>query len=758
MKESALRQREGNPTATLLWCVMGLFAPRATLLGALCPFGIGLAACGGTANLPTLLCIAIGYLPAATGMPLRYVAAVALIGGVRWVLDTLPGRALHPCVPPLLAFFSCGATGWVSLMGSGADGYRLLLIFTEAAVAAGASLFFDAAVDITHRPNRPLTAGGQASLIAAATVGVCAAATIEIGGFSPGRAVAALLVLLYARTERTAGGCVAGCVLGCGLALTLPTAIPAAVALAFGGLLAGIFARFGRLIQAILFLLGALLISLTEADGAVLTYLYEWLCAALLFVLLPTPWERRLARWLARRRDLPAAEGLRRMTSLRLQVACGAMEEVAHSVEEVSRRLSHHGAAEVTSIYHGCAATVCAACPLRGVCWDAKGEETLAALDSLTPHLQQEGKVTAAQLRDLPIACRRADILAHHLTDAYAQYVAREGAWCRLREIQQAVERQFGGTCALLNGLSQRLQDHQGVDMTLSKQVLEVCEDYGMLVEEALCIRDGRGRLSVYLLTCENTLPEGRWKRRLEQVCGCPLTPPAVATWGDAVRVTLTEPPRYTIEQGIARHVCVGETLCGDTVQICPLGDGTLAVLSDGMGCGGRAAVDSAMAAGIATRLWQADFAPDAILQTVNAALLVKSREESLATLDVAVVDTHSGELNLYKAGAAPSFLRCEGRVSRIENAGMPVGILPQVIFAHSQDFLREGDILLLVSDGALCGGAAMVEELLAAYPDEGDMEALAQAVVDAAVAVEGDHHDDVTVIALRLRPHEDEG
>ena len=62
MKQTvAVHTQEENSTS-LLWCVVGLLVPRATLLGALSPFGIGLAACGGAANLPTLLCVAVGYL------------------------------------------------------------------------------------------------------------------------------------------------------------------------------------------------------------------------------------------------------------------------------------------------------------------------------------------------------------------------------------------------------------------------------------------------------------------------------------------------------------------------------------------------------------------------------------------------------------------------------------------------------------------------------------------------------------------------
>lgn len=758
MKQTAAVRPREESTATLLWCVMGLLVPRATLLGSLSPFGIALAACGGAANLPTLLCVGVGYLLATPALlPIRYLAAVGLIAGGRWILDALPDGGRQPFVPPLLSFVACAASGMMGLAGGGADSYRTLLILAEAAIAAGASLLFDTAIRLSRRARPALTVSGQAAVVAVAAIAVSAAATVEVGGYSPGRVIAALLVLVSARSGRETGGCVAGCVLGGALALTAPATTYLAIALAFGGLIAGVFSRLGRVVEGGMFLLAALLIALAETDMGILMLLYELFSAVVLFILLPILWERRLTRLLLRQRDLPAAEGVRRMVGMRLKVACDAIDEVARSVEAVGHRLSRHGAADMGALYRGCATAVCAACPMRGVCWEVKREETLAGLEMLTPHLQEEGQVTAARLKELPIPCRRPEALADHLNQGYVAYIAREEAWNRLRDIRQAVEQQLSSTSDLLAGLSQRLQDPHGVDVELSDRVYRVCEDHGMAVKEALCTRDERGRLTVHILTNEEDIPGGKWHQRLVQACGCALTAPATAAWGDSVRVTLTEPPRYAIERGIARHTCGGESLCGDTVQTADLWGGALTVLSDGMGCGGKAAVDSAMAAGITARLWQADFSPDAILQTVNAALLVKSREESLATIDAVVVDTHSGRLDLYKAGAAATLLRSGRRVSRLENTGLPVGILPRVRFAHSRDTLSDGDILLMISDGALSGGMAAVEEILAAHPDEESMQALARAVVDAAVAAEGDHPDDITAVAMRLCLPEEE-
>lgn len=759
MKQTVAAHTQEENSTSLLWCVVGLLVPRATLLGALSPFGIALAACGGAANLPTLLCVAVGYLIATpTLLPLRYLAAVGVVAGGRWILDALPDRGRQPFVPPLLSFVACAASGMMGLVGGGADGYRTLLVLAEAGIAAGSSLLFDTAIHLSHRHRPALTVGGQAAVVAVAAIAVSAAATVEVGGYSPGRVIAALLVLVSARSGRETGGCVAGCVLGGALALTAPATTYLAIALAFGGLIAGVFSRLGRVVEGGMFLLAALLIALAETDVGILMLLYELFSAVVLFVLLPILWERRLTRLLLRQRELPAAEGVRRMVAMRLQVACDAIHEVADTVETVSRRLSRHGAADLGALYRGCATAVCAACPMRGVCWEVKREDMLAGMETLTAHLQEEGHVTAAQLKELPISCRRPDALADYLNQGYVAYVAREEAWNRLRDIQQAMEYQLGGTSDLLAGLARRMQDPHAVDVELSDRVYRVCEDYGMAIKEALCTRDERGRLTVHILTGEADLPEGKWHQRLVQACGCDLTSPATAAWRDSIRVTLTEPPRYAIERGIAQHTCVGESLCGDTVQTADLWGGVLTIISDGMGCGGRAAVDSAMAAGITARLWQADFSPDAILQTVNAALLVKSREESLSTLDAVVVDTHSGRLDLYKAGAAATLLRSGRRISRLENTGLPVGILPQVQFAHSRDTLSDGDILLMISDGALCGGMGAVEEILAAHNDEEGMQALAQAVVDAAVAAQGDHPDDITAVALRLclPPEED--
>ena len=149
----------------------------------------------------------------------------------------------------------------------------------------------------------------------------------------------------------------------------------------------------------------------------------------------------------------------------------------------------------------------------------------------------------------------------------------------------------------------------------------------------------------------------------------------------------------------------------------------------------------------------QAGFGADSVLRMVNSALMVKSGDESLATLDIASIDLFSGRMESLKAGAAVSLLKGGGRVSRIERSSLPVGILRDIAFERSVDTLADGDILLLLSDGITAEGVGWAEEMLRDYdPREKDLNRLAEdMVIEARRRQAGEREDDVTVLALML-------
>ena len=745
----------------ILWLLLGLVMPRAGVYGGLHPFGVSFAAAvPGAGALAAYIGGVVGYLlPGGTAAPIRYIAALVAVAGIKWSLSGIPSVSRHPLFAPAVSLLSVSATGLALSAAGGIRVYDVLLAVSEGLLAAGASYFFATAILLLEegRDHRLLTAQEQASLVTAGAVVLAAAAGFTFSGISPGRMIAVVMILLLARCGKEQGGSIAGIVLGLAMAMSAPEQPVLAVSYAFGGLMAGIFARFGRFAAAGAFVVSNLIAVMGGgASETLVVGVYEVAGASIIFVALPSSVDRLINRYFGNARDIPAVEGLRRSVVLRLDYASRAMNEVAQTVDAVSHKLAGLSAPDLGTVYRSVSDDVCRVCGLRMHCWESHFSDTMAALNDLTPVLREKGRVERQDVSPvLSQHCGRLEDVLQKINAGYVEYAVREGAWRRLSEIRAVVTDQFSGMSELLDELAEDFSQAERVDTEAAARVTAVCEEYGLSVQDAVCILGKGGRMTVEILASDAgvRLNQKRWLAALSDACGRELDRPVVTRLGDAVKIALAERPRFQVTMGTAQLHCTGERLCGDTFETFTDGAGRwYAVLSDGMGSGGRAAVDGAMASGLTSRLIQAGFGPDSVLRMVNSALLVKSGDESLSTLDIVELDLFDGRMESRKAGAAPSLLCSMGRVSRIERSSLPVGILRDITAELSQDTLVDGDILLMFSDGAMAGGLEWMEEKLRAFDAKaGDVKALAEEIASEARRRQEGKEDDVTVLAVQI-------
>ena len=241
--------------------------------------------------------------------------------------------------------------------------------------------------------------------------------------------------------------------------------------------------------------------------------------------------------------------------------------------------------------------------------------------------------------------------------------------------------------------------------------------------------------------------------KALSLACERDFDIPAISEVGGNIFITVSERTAYTVQLGVCQQSAFDARLCGDAYRSFNDGKGHFTVvLSDGMGTGGRAAVDGAMASGLMSRLLRAGFGYDCSLKMLNSAMLFKSTDESLATVDIVSIDLHSGAAELFKAGAAPTLLRRSGRTGKAESRSLPAGILRDIGFDRAAVKLKAGDIVLMMSDGAVSEGTDWIRDELTAWQD-GSADDLAEHICNAARRRRSDNHeDDITVIALILQ------
>ena len=215
-------------------------------------------------------------------------------------------------------------------------------------------------------------------------------------------------------------------------------------------------------------------------------------------------------------------------------------------------------------------------------------------------------------------------------------------------------------------------------------------------------------------------------------------------------RVRPREPPRLDMRWGASARSRTPGTPSGDAHLLRPLPDGRLmALICDGMGTGEAAREESERAVRLIWRFLAARVEPEAALQAANALLIRRGAGDMFATVDLCIIDARAGRARFWKLAASRSLLVREGEVRVIEGGRLPLGVIEGVTGTCEEVDVREGDVIVMGSDGAMEAGEGALEDALRQYgalhPDRLSEELLRAAEI----AAEGGRRDDMTVVCI---------
>ncbi len=162
-----------------------------------------------------------------------------------------------------------------------------------------------------------------------------------------------------------------------------------------------------------------------------------------------------------------------------------------------------------------------------------------------------------------------------------------------------------------------------------------------------------------------------------------------------------------------------GQKVSGDSLTYFKTGGRLYLLLSDGMGTGEEARRESQLTLRLTEQFLTAGIEAEAALKTLNAALALRGDERgSFTTIDLLELNLFSGEVALYKYGAAPTYIKRQGSVRRLTGTALPAGLQEAGTAPSLLTFsLEEDSFVLMISDGvADSGDDKWVQDLLAGW------------------------------------------
>lgn len=762
-QETARCGREGvsgpaltRGTETAIRFFLGAVLAGAVLLDGRAPFGVALVAASGSGLYAgaALVGTALGYLallPFSQGV--RYLSAAVLTFAVAFAFYDIKVMR-RPWVRAGVAAAMTAVTGGIYLSQSGWRPEETICLMSETALCLLAGRWFAAVLEqepggAARQEETAVRQAGSVLLLCGVLLSL--SGVVLVADVSLGRALGAAAVL----TAAWRGGVAPGAVLGVavGLTLDLGRGGTPVYAMAYGcaGLAAGAL-RGKRLPTAAAFVVADAGTVLWLWDqGLPMAILYEVFVGSIAFLALPQGALRRLGASVLPEPGQEGDQTARLLVQKRLEASAQAFRTLFETLRSSFRAPENDN--DTAVIFDRAACRVCCRCVRRGECWERDYVTTFNALNDATAPMLERGRGEAG---DFPgyfaDRCLHFSDFLSAVNQELTALLCRRQYKSRVRESRMAVCRQYGELSSLLEEAAQELSRELTPELPLTRALRRCLLSRGLEPETAV-FRDGRGRLQVRLRGrgCGAALEED-CLTQMGQALGVPLrgerTPEGVS---------LCQQEPLMAVAGIAARKRDGETVSGDAGTYFKREDGVLYVLlCDGMGSGDLAHRESSLAVRLLEQFLQAGVDTQHALITLNSALALRGEEEGgFTTVDLLELDLYTGEAEVFKLGAAPTYVKKGTTVRRIIGSSLPAGVSSgqQATPDRAKLRLEPGDCVLMVSDGvAGTEDDGWVRRRLEEFDGASPKELVRGLVADGPAP---EATDDRTALAVVLRPRE---
>lgn len=542
--------------------------------------------------------------------------------------------------------------------------------------------------------------------------------------------------------------------------------------LAFSGMLAGMMQPGRKGAVSIGMLLGSTILSVYfMGPGDVMNSTWETCAAVVLFLLTPKGLITAIAKYVPGTADHSRsqheyARRVRDITADRVTQFSQVFQQLSSSFGQIPRAAeAGKSDREMEDFMNTVTEGACAGCIRRTHCWDAKFYQTYRYMTDMMTTVEECPDITAAQLPpEWSRICGRTGEVLEVMKGQYELY-QHDMRWKRqIYDSRQFVAEQLSGVSQVMEDLAKEIKREGQAMYRQESQIREALEKLGLSIHSIEILSLDPGRVEIEVVHAY-TRGFDECRKMIAPLLSDILEENIAVVSETAVHpreglsmVTFGSAKAYEICSGVAAAAMGGDMLSGDSFSTVELGNGTFAVsISDGMGNGERARMESSAALSMLEKLLQSGMDEKLAVKSVNSILLLRSPDEFYATVDMALIDQYSAQTIFMKIASAPSFIRRGSEVIPVTASNLPIGIIKDIEVDLVTMQLRPGDILIMMTDGIYdAPGYAVNKEIwmkrLIQELEGDDPQDMADELLDKVIRYQGNEvHDDMTIVVSRV-------
>ncbi len=512
-----------------------------------------------------------------------------------------------------------------------------------------------------------------------------------------------------------AGTCAAiGIIMGVVQALS-GSILPSAIGVyGFCALMCGLLKNLGRLGCPLGFVMSnALMTFYINGSTEVLIKFYEILAASVLFLCFPQSLIKMLAAFnLSAAGEYPREKSyctrVKEHTSKKLSEFSMVYKSLADILKGTAHENNYFSHVDTAQIIDQAVGKTCTGCGICSNCWKRDFYKSYQYLFNIIITMENGGDPKKNDnFKSFRDYCLKSEEIAESLRYYYDMY--RSGlVWKKkMNEGILLVSEQLEEVSAVVYDLAVSVDIDTDYDRDMEELIMAGLDNEAVRVKDVIVAKEGDAmnieiKVNNYGNKYEcvrSIIPV------INKVTGKKFTKKnaILELFHDSIySIRLKEAQRYQVAAGVAR-MNKSEAISGDNYSLIELKDGKyMLALCDGMGTGPKAALESSAAITILEKFLYAGFDKDVALKAINSMMLLKSNGETYSTIDMTIINQYTGEAEFIKVGAVSTFIKHEEDVQTIKTGTLPAGVLEKIDAELVKNKLREGDFVIMVTDGVL--------------------------------------------------------